>query len=71
MYVFFKYANCIRFCYFCVAHNIKCFIVKFCMLVGYTIDNVQIYFCNFLKLTNRIFEFFKTVGLLIIVSFFL
>jgi hypothetical protein len=42
-YVFFKSTNCIRFCYFYVAHNRKTFVLKFYMLVRYTINYVQIY----------------------------
>jgi hypothetical protein len=48
-----------QICYFCVAHNIKNFVVKFCILTDYIIDYILIYFHNFLKLETIIFNFFK------------
>jgi hypothetical protein len=54
-YVYFHIYKFIRFCYFYVAHNIKNFIVKFCMLVGYIINYFYSYFHNFLTLNNMIF----------------
>jgi hypothetical protein len=48
-----------KFCYFCVAHNTKNFIIKFYILIDYIIDYVLIYFYNFLKLKTVIFNFFK------------
>jgi hypothetical protein len=61
-YVFFKSTNYFRFCHFCVAHNTNNFILKFYMLIGYTIYYVQIYFYNFLKLINISFEILKITG---------
>jgi hypothetical protein len=49
-YVYFKSTNFIRFCYFCVAHNTKNFVMKFCILIDNNTDYVLIYFHNFLKL---------------------
>jgi hypothetical protein len=49
----------IRFCHFCVAHNTRNFALKICMLVGYPLDYVQIFFHIFLKLINIMFGFFK------------
>jgi hypothetical protein len=39
MYVF-KSTNLIIICYFLVAHDVKNFILKFCMFVSYIIDYV-------------------------------
>jgi hypothetical protein len=57
-YVYFKSTNFMRFCYFCVAHNTKNFVIKFCILVDCNIDYVLIYFHNFLKLKTMIFYLF-------------
>jgi hypothetical protein len=53
----FKSTKIISFCYFCVAHNINNFTIKFCMLVGYTIDYIQSYLHSFLKFKSMIFNF--------------
>jgi hypothetical protein len=37
-YVYFKSTNFARFCYFCVDHNTKNFVMKFFMPTGYIID---------------------------------
>jgi hypothetical protein len=42
-YVFFKPANYIRFYHFYVAHNTKKKLLRFYMLIGYTINYVQIF----------------------------
>jgi hypothetical protein len=39
-----------RFCYFCVAHNTKNFVMKFCILIDYNFNYVLIYFQKFLNL---------------------
>jgi hypothetical protein len=54
-YVCFKSTNFIKFCYFCVAHNIKNLVVKFCVLADYIIDYVLIYLYSFFKLKTIIF----------------
>jgi type IV secretory pathway VirB6-like protein len=61
-YVYFKSTNFIRFCYFCVAHNAKNFVMKFCILIDYNNDYVLIYFHNFLKLETLIFNFLLNEG---------
>jgi hypothetical protein len=45
-----------NFIVFCVAHNIKNFVVNFFILVDYIIDYVQIYFHNFLKFKTKLFR---------------
>jgi hypothetical protein len=49
-YVYFKSTNFIKFCYFCVAHNTKNFVVNFFIFIDYIIDYVLIYFYNFWNL---------------------
>jgi hypothetical protein len=46
-YVFFSNLQIMTFCYFCISHNTKNFVVKFSILVGYIIVNVQIFFISF------------------------
>jgi hypothetical protein len=46
MYIF-KTTNFVRFFILCT-HNTNNFILKICMLVGYTFDNIQICFHNIL-----------------------
>jgi hypothetical protein len=43
-YAYFKSPNFNIFCLFCVAYNVKSFILKFYTLVGYVIYYVQICF---------------------------
>ena len=55
----FKSLSFTRFCYFCVAHIIRCFKFQFYMFMGYTISYIRNCFQNILKLTNIIWNFFN------------
>jgi hypothetical protein len=61
-YIYFEVYKFYQICYFCVAHNINYFIIKFCTLVDYIFKYVQIYFHNFLRNINMILIFFKWPG---------
>jgi hypothetical protein len=61
-YVYFKSTNFVRFCYFCVDHNTKNFVIKNCMPTGYIIDYIRICFHIFLKLRNIVFNYFRMEG---------
>jgi hypothetical protein len=51
----FKSLVFIRFCHFSVAHNTKNFVLHFCMLTGYNIDYVHIFFKkNYKKVLQNI-----------------
>jgi hypothetical protein len=56
-YVYFQVYKFYQIYYFCVAYNIKYFVIKFYTLVGYIFNYVQIYFHNFLKTINMILIF--------------
>jgi hypothetical protein len=57
----FKSLIFIRFCHFSVAHNTKNFALHFCMLAGYNIDYVHIFF--FKKLVKKFYKIFQNEGI--------